>query len=572
MRTLLRSRSALAGKVDLRTGESAPVTGLAVDQAGTLLAATTAAGEVLALRPDGTVSVATDLPFPLPPPIVRSDGTWVSLGSRPVVLRKGGALEVPGAAPLSISRVAEAGGTLAVVAGSTSVHVFGADLERRAVVRSPRVAEIHRVAVSPRGDRIAIVGAAKQPGTLVVDVVDTRGRNVANLEKSLGMVEQIVEAAFVSTAGGLGVLVTTSARSVGLHVDRNVEVDLPSPGAASSAWAGADGSAAYGLLDGSVVAFPPDAPPIRVQPRPAWGAREAGAAIHGDPFVAARWDGPRRRIVGLTRTGFLHLVDPAGKTLAIRSAFSAESVGRPPTEGDGRVLSSPFEGRSLATQQLLIRASGARGALDIDASGRIYTGAWDGTARVWEPSAALIETLPSTNRLPVDALLARGDTTWIARSGALSLFVRGRPAAELVVTERDWLLFTPDGYFDGSRGAGELAVAVRGDRAYPLAQLAGRMNRADVVLTRLGRGTDEQRAYYKERHERRARSIGATEEGAASLTDVPSVRVGSVRSEGGRIVLSVEASGSRELERLLVRVTGSQSPVSHSRERARLVS
>jgi len=96
----------------------------------------------------------------------------------------------------------------------------------------------------------------------------------------------------------------------------------------------------------------------------------------------------------------------------------------------------------------------------------------------------------------------------------------------------EWLIYTPDGYFDASpRGEG-LAAMVSGMNVFGLEQFAARNNRPDIILGRMGLGSLEEVAHYKELYLRRLKKMGLTEADLSGELHAPEAKVILTRREG----------------------------------------
>ena len=78
----------------------------------------------------------------------------------------------------------------------------------------------------------------------------------------------------------------------------------------------------------------------------------------------------------------------------------------------------------------------------------------------------------------------------------------------------DWIMFTPDGYFDASHYGGELVAVVRDLEAFSVDQFATRLNRPDLVLRRLGIGTDEFLGHLELQYRKRLQRAGIRDDSA----------------------------------------------------------
>ena len=107
----------------------------------------------------------------------------------------------------------------------------------------------------------------------------------------------------------------------------------------------------------------------------------------------------------------------------------------------------------------------------------------------------------------------------------------------LTVRGSDWLAYTPDGYFAGSRSAGRLAAFRSGGVAYPIDQFARTRNRPDKVLAHLGLGSAALIDHYSGWHARRLARLGIRD---SALVAPPKAAIRNSRSEGDTATLTVE--------------------------------
>jgi hypothetical protein len=105
----------------------------------------------------------------------------------------------------------------------------------------------------------------------------------------------------------------------------------------------------------------------------------------------------------------------------------------------------------------------------------------------------------------------------------------GKKVATYVANpEGEWLVFTPDGYFDASSGGAHMVAGVQGLRSFHIDQLAVSHNRPDIILERLGKASPALVQHFRTEHERRKKKLGVTQEGPASTVDLPTARFSAV--------------------------------------------
>lgn len=92
-------------------------------------------------------------------------------------------------------------------------------------------------------------------------------------------------------------------------------------------------------------------------------------------------------------------------------------------------------------------------------------------------------------------------------------------------TDDEWIIYTPDGYFDASPHGGELLAVVDGLDAHGIEQFAARNNRPDLILERMGFGTPEQLSFYQLLYQKRLKKLGLTEAMLSSDPHVPEAKI-----------------------------------------------
>jgi WD40 repeat protein len=73
----------------------------------------------------------------------------------------------------------------------------------------------------------------------------------------------------------------------------------------------------------------------------------------------------------------------------------------------------------------------------------------------------------------------------------------------LALSNGEWIVYTDDGYFDASASGGEYLAMVRGMTPYRVDQFALYANRPDIILSRMGLGSEDHIRYFKALYEKR---------------------------------------------------------------------
>jgi len=91
--------------------------------------------------------------------------------------------------------------------------------------------------------------------------------------------------------------------------------------------------------------------------------------------------------------------------------------------------------------------------------------------------------------------------------------------------QKDWLIFTNDGYWDASPNGGDLVAMVQGMKSWNIDQFAVKNNRPDIILQRLGSTETELISHYNNQYKKRLRKLGFTEEQLSSEYHVPTAEI-----------------------------------------------
>ena len=169
---------------------------------------------------------------------------------------------------------------------------------------------------------------------------------------------------------------------------------------------------------------------------------------------------------------------------------------------------------------------------------RILTGSQDGTLAIWDVASGRrsrvlrghTDAVSSVAFSPDGrfALSSSGDATmrlWNLDTGRWTAFLAGRDGSR-------WLVFTDDGYWDGSPSGGDLVAMVHGMECWSIDQFAARNNRPDMVLERTGCTDAELMAAYRAQYLKRLRRLGLTEAELSDDPKVPAARILDVQQAG----------------------------------------
>ena len=173
----------------------------------------------------------------------------------------------------------------------------------------------------------------------------------------------------------------------------------------------------------------------------------------------------------------------------------------------------------------------------------------DDSLAVWDvETGAVLARLPLIGHQIVEATFLPNPDYVIAasHSGALRVWnIKNQKTLTLLADSGEWIVYTDDGYFDGSRGGGHLVAAVSGLSGYRIDQMAIRNNRPDIILERLGLGSSELISHYRALYERRLRKLGIREEELdGTFEKAPTVEVVESSQLRRSAVLELDASAA----------------------------
>lgn len=133
-----------------------------------------------------------------------------------------------------------------------------------------------------------------------------------------------------------------------------------------------------------------------------------------------------------------------------------------------------------------------------------------------------------------------------SRDGVVRVFnTKTGESVGLLADGPSWLTYSPDGYFDASNDGGALVAMVSGRDAYAVDQFGVRNNRPDILIERMGLGSEDLVAHFRGLYEQRLRRSGLKEADLSSELHVPKARVGNVAINGKTAVLDLEFSDTR---------------------------
>ena len=171
------------------------------------------------------------------------------------------------------------------------------------------------------------------------------------------------------------------------------------------------------------------------------------------------------------------------------------------------------------------------------------------TIQLWKlPEFKLIGGLTGHNRR-IKRLDFSGDGHLLLSTsddGIITLWnIDNSQQVSLISREDDWLMYTPDGYFDGSAHSGDMLAVVDGLTGYAIDQFAATMNRPDLILERMGLATPEEISYFRDLHLKRLKTLGLTESSLPAELHVPEAKIVKTARSGKFIDIDFHLSDTK---------------------------
>ncbi|MGA9671506.1 MAG: caspase family protein, partial [Terracidiphilus sp.] len=96
----------------------------------------------------------------------------------------------------------------------------------------------------------------------------------------------------------------------------------------------------------------------------------------------------------------------------------------------------------------------------------------------------------------------------------------------------DWINYAPDGYFDASHYGGDLVSITRGMDTFGIEQFALKLNRPDIIFSRMGIGTPEFVDHLHSRYQRRLNLSGVSQSASGFSLEAPEVHLLQAKQDG----------------------------------------
>lgn len=260
------------------------------------------------------------------------------------------------------------------------------------------------------------------------------------------------------------------------------------------------------------------------------------------------FDGSGKRLIssrGIVEISSGKLIRPFGDVLLVASSKLGKTIA---TAGENGIDILTVEGDYL--RHLDVPGSPNIRLMEYDNSGeRLAVCAGAGVIQLWNPETGKkIDELKGYDGRVISLGFSRDGKFLISAAEDFTIRLwnlSNKQSVSLLSRGDEWLMYTPDGYFDASPHGAELVAMVKNLEAFGVEQFAVLYNRPDLILERMGTGTPELTSYYYTQYQKRLRKLGFNEAGLSSELHVPEVRIDSAEREEKFITISFTASDSK---------------------------
>lgn len=195
-----------------------------------------------------------------------------------------------------------------------------------------------------------------------------------------------------------------------------------------------------------------------------------------------------------------------------------------------------FNLKAQLLESLKINNSFWGGAIQFSKSGRWLAVTASNTVELWDwPTRKLVRVLKGHADF-INGVAFTSDEQHLVSAGHDATTriwrVDNGYSMTLLAHGGDWIVYTPDGYFDGSHYGGDLVGITRGLDTYAIDQFALQLNRPDLILSRMGLGTPELIDNFHARYQRRLERSGFHVSSGNFTLEAPVARIISAKQDG----------------------------------------
>jgi WD40 repeat protein len=195
-----------------------------------------------------------------------------------------------------------------------------------------------------------------------------------------------------------------------------------------------------------------------------------------------------------------------------------------------------FDLKAQLVDSIKVNNSFQGGAIQFSKSGRWLAATANSTVTLWDwPTRKLVRVLKGHADF-INGLAFTSNEQHIVSAGHDATTrvwrVDNGSSMALLAHGGDWIVYTPDGYFDGSHYGGDLVGITRGLDTYAIDQFALQLNRPDLILSRMGIGSTEFIDHLHSRYERRLERSGFHPTSGALTMEAPVARLIAAKQDG----------------------------------------
>jgi WD40 repeat protein len=176
------------------------------------------------------------------------------------------------------------------------------------------------------------------------------------------------------------------------------------------------------------------------------------------------------------------------------------------------------------------------GAIAFSKSGRCLAATANNTVMIWDwPARKLVHILKGHGD-HIEGLAFMPDEEHLVTAGhdtttRLWRLDNGYSMA-MLAHGGDWIVYTPDGFFDSSHYGGDLVSITRGLDTFGVDQFALQLNRPDLILSRMGIASPEFIEHLRLRYQRRLERSGFHQGTPGLSLEAPQIRLDSAKQDG----------------------------------------
>ena len=228
------------------------------------------------------------------------------------------------------------------------------------------------------------------------------------------------------------------------------------------------------------------------------------------------------------------VIKPVGPAYSLAFTPEGDKVVAATTNPDKSL--QVFDLKAQLVDSVKVNNSFQGGAIQFSKSGRWLAVTANSTVTLWDwPSRKLVRMLKGHADF-INGLAFTPDEQHIVSAGHDATTrvwrVDNGYSMALLAHSGDWIVYTPDGYFDSSHYGGDLVGITRGLDTFAVDQFALQLNRPDLILSRMGIGSPEFIDHLRSRYERRLERSGFHASASGLKLDAPEVHLVEAKQDG----------------------------------------